>query len=134
MLSFEAAFIIPKQQTKKRQRELSPASKADVVQFARKSHPKTLLSLALYAALHCPHARPASFHLAPLHAEQRTDLGENISDMVGGREHLAFGYGMAQTTWNPRGFQPNVRINFELSIMCFSRSRTSSPSGSQIIS
>jgi hypothetical protein len=43
-------------------------------------------------------------------------------------------HGIAPTTWNPLGFQTNVRINFELWIMSFSRSGTSSPSGSQIIS
>jgi hypothetical protein len=66
-----------------------------MVQFARNYHPQTLLSLLLYAALHYPPARPSSFHLSSLHAEQRTDLGENMSDMVGDRKHLAVWYAMA---------------------------------------
>jgi hypothetical protein len=50
------------------------------------------------------------------------NLGESISDIVGGCEHLSFG--MASMTWNPWGFQKNIGINFGLSIICFSRSRT----------
>jgi hypothetical protein len=42
------------------------------------------------------------------------DLGENISDIVGGREDLSFWHGMASTTWNPWGFLTNVSINFGL--------------------
>jgi hypothetical protein len=41
---------------------------------------------------------------------------------------------MVSAIWNPWGFQRDVSINFGLWILCFSRSRTSSPSGSQIIS
>jgi hypothetical protein len=75
LLSLEVIFEMPKQETKKSQRELSPTSKmdlvdvADVVQFARNCHHKTLSSLLLYVALHCLHARPTSLHLS-LHAEQ----------------------------------------------------------------
>jgi hypothetical protein len=58
----EAVFEMPKQETRKSQRERNPASKVDVVnavnvaQFARNCHCKTLLSLLLYAALHYSHA------------------------------------------------------------------------------
>jgi hypothetical protein len=57
-------------------------------------HRKTFVSLLLDIALHCPHARPTSFHFS-LHAQQRNEFGENISDMVGGHEHLSFWHGMA---------------------------------------
>jgi hypothetical protein len=49
--------------------------------------------------------------LSPLSAPSN-DLGENISDIDGGREHLSFG--MASTTLNPGEFQANIRINFGL--------------------
>jgi hypothetical protein len=65
------------------------ADVVDVLQFARNCHHKTLLSLVLYVDLHCPHARPTFYHLSPL--TPSNDLGENISDIVGGREHLSFG-------------------------------------------
>jgi hypothetical protein len=104
----EAVFEMPKQETRKSQRELSPASKvdvADMVQFARNCHRKTFVSLLLYVTLHCPHARPISFHIS-LYSTPSDNLGENISDKFGGREHLSFRHGMAwhemtSTTWNP---------------------------------
>jgi hypothetical protein len=42
----------------------------------------------LYVALHCPYARPTSFHLSL--STPSNDLGDNISDIVDSREHLAF--------------------------------------------
>jgi hypothetical protein len=77
LLSLEAAFEMPKQETSNNQRELSPASTVEVVdmvdvaQFARNFHRKTLLSLLLHVALHCPDARQTYFYLS-LHVEQRS--------------------------------------------------------------
>jgi hypothetical protein len=72
LLCLEAVFEMPKEETRKCQRDLSPAGTVNVVQFAIHCHRKTLLSLLLYVALHCPHARASSFHLSPLHPEQRS--------------------------------------------------------------
>jgi hypothetical protein len=89
-----------------------------VMHFARNCHHKTLLSLLLCMALHCPHARPTSFHFS-LHSTPSNDLGGKISEIIGGPEYFSFWHGMAwhgmaSATWNPWGFQTNVRINFEL--------------------
>jgi hypothetical protein len=65
LLSLEAVFEMSKHETRKGQRELSPVSKVDVMQFAKNCHRKTLLSLLPYMALHCSHARPTSFHFSP---------------------------------------------------------------------
>jgi hypothetical protein len=75
LLALEAVFEMPKQGTRKSQRELSPGSTievVDLVQFARNCHRNTLLSLLLYLAVHCPHVRPTSFHFSPFHAKQRS--------------------------------------------------------------
>jgi hypothetical protein len=40
------------------------------------------------------------------------DLGQNISDIVGGLLHLSFWHGMPSTTWNTWGFQTSVQNNF----------------------
>jgi hypothetical protein len=87
LLSLEAVFAMPNQNTRKSHTKLSPASTVDVVQFARTCHRKPFLSLLLHVALHCLHTRPTSFHFS-LHAERQNDLRENISEIVGGREHL----------------------------------------------
>jgi hypothetical protein len=47
---------MPKQETRKSQKELSPASKVDVVHFARNCHRKMLLPPLRDVALHCPRA------------------------------------------------------------------------------
>jgi hypothetical protein len=120
----------------KSQRERSPASAVDVhvVQFARNCYRKILLCLLLYLALHYPHARITSFHFS-LHAKQRSRWEYfRYSDLVGDCEHLSFWHAMTSTTWNSWQFHKNVRINFGLWIMYFSRSGISSSSGSQIIS
>jgi hypothetical protein len=62
----------------------------DMVPFVRNCYRKTLLSLVVPVALHSPHAQPTSFHLS-LHSTPSIDLSENISDIIGGREHLSFG-------------------------------------------
>jgi hypothetical protein len=64
-----------------------------MVTFARNDHCRTLLSLLLYLALDSPQAPPASLDFSP-HAEQRNDLGENISDIAGGRENPCFWHGI----------------------------------------
>jgi hypothetical protein len=63
------------------------------MQFARNCHRKTLLSLLLDMALRCPHARRISSR--PL-STPSTDLGEDISDRVGGRQHLSVWLGMVR--------------------------------------
>jgi hypothetical protein len=81
LLSLEVVFEKPKQETRKRRKEPSPASPMDVVdvmQFVRNCHGKTPLSLLLYVALHCPHGRSISFHLS-LNFTQTNDLADNIS-------------------------------------------------------
>jgi hypothetical protein len=72
----------------------------DMVQFAKICRCKTLLSLLLYLVLHYPHARPTSFHLSPLHAEQRSRWEYFEYSIIGDREHLSFRHAMASTTWN----------------------------------
>jgi hypothetical protein len=70
-------FRCPKKKTRKSQRKPNPASpvdRVDVAQFARTCYLTTLLSFLLDIALHCPHARPTSFHLSP-HSTLRDDLG-----------------------------------------------------------
>jgi hypothetical protein len=56
LLALDAIFEMPKQE---KGRELSPASRAsivDVVRFSRNCHRRMLLSLLLDVGLHCPHA------------------------------------------------------------------------------
>jgi hypothetical protein len=53
---------------KKSLRERSPASKVDVVQFARNCHCEMLLSLLIDMAFHCSHAWLTSFRLSPRRA------------------------------------------------------------------
>jgi hypothetical protein len=47
-----------------------------------------------------------------LHFTPSNDLGEDILDRVGGREHLSLR--IASITWNPWGFPRNASINFGL--------------------
>jgi hypothetical protein len=53
-----------------------------------------------------------SLHSIPFHSTPSNDLGENISDIAGGREHLSFWLGI--NNLQSMGFQTNVSINFEL--------------------
>jgi hypothetical protein len=98
-LSLKAVFEMPKQEIRRNQTELSPASMVDmdvdmdVAQFASDCRRNAFLRLLLDVALHSPHARPTSFHLS-LHSTQSNDLGERISDMTGAREHFFFWHGM----------------------------------------
>jgi hypothetical protein len=68
ILGLEAVFEMPKQETRKSQRELTPARTVDVMQLARHCYRKTIFSLLLYIALHYPQARSSSFDLS-LHAD-----------------------------------------------------------------
>jgi hypothetical protein len=58
------------------------------------SSQNALLTL-LHVALHCPRARLTSVHLS-LHCTPSNNLGENFSDLAGGREDLYFWRGI---TW-----------------------------------
>jgi hypothetical protein len=90
-LSLEAVFEMPKQETRKNQRELNAVSSVDMVSFARNCHRKTLLSLLLDMALPCIvclHDQPP---VTSLHSAPSNDLGENISNLEAAKDISPFG-------------------------------------------
>jgi hypothetical protein len=103
---------MPKQETKKKSEgaksgEYGREDVANVAQFARNCHYKTLLSLLLYVALHCPPTRAISFHLF-LHSTPGSDLGDQISNLIGDREYLSFWHGM---TWHDMALHQQLGIH-----------------------
>jgi hypothetical protein len=92
LLSLEAIFEMLKSENKKSQRELCLVSVVDVVQFPKNRHRKMSLSLLLYVALPCIiRMRDQSFSRLSLYSRPSSDLGENISDLIGGVNISPFG-------------------------------------------
>jgi hypothetical protein len=89
------------------------------------------MSLLLDVALHSPYARSAFFHLT-LYAEQRNYLGENISNIVGGREDLSCWHGInnLESMGIPNAREHEFRVLNQMLLPI----GTSSPSHNRIIS
>jgi hypothetical protein len=117
LLSLEAVFEMPKKETRKNQKELSPASKVDVVhilQFAKNSSQNALVTFA-----RCGLSFSAcTTNLFSSLSSRRAMISVRIFQILWADVNISpFGtawHYMTSTTWNPRGFQTSISIIFGL--------------------